>query len=301
MASQYLTGTDLALYGVPLVTQAVVIRASAMIDSYLRRPDGLLWTADVNGMPAYMTGKGPSRTLMSQGVILPGLSVPVFLPGTRWDDSILGQPAVLDRLTSGPTEVVWISGYFPGGIVLNQVAFAHTGPATIDLGLAIMEQIELPERRSTVMLSQWPIQQVVSGLGKFGYGRRSVQEAGYFDEVNLVAAVSAFGGTPTWEAFDIASSSYNSRTGEYWVPSSLLLSYFTEVKIQYIGGWSADALPSQIKVACAAIVSALEAAAMGPQVRRFNAGKTDIQRFTDSVMDPDIKSMLRPYQATVLG
>jgi hypothetical protein len=301
MPSEYLIGTDLAFYGVPLIQRPTIIRASAMIDTFLRRPFGCVWVEDWAGMPAYMAAANPFRSMTCQANIAPGLSVVVPLPGTTWDDSVLGQTVIMDRLTNGPTEVCWVSAYSPGQIVLSQVMQPHAGPVKLDFGMGIMEQIELPDRRSTVMLAQWPIQRVVSGLGRYGYGRRSNQESGYFDDVNLLAALSTFGGAPIWEAFDILSSSYNSRTGEYWVPSSLLLSYFTEVKIRYIGGWSADGLPSDIKVACATIATAMDAAALGALTRRFDSGKTDIQRFTDSVMDADTRRMLRQYQATVLG
>lgn len=301
MPSQYLQGPDLELFGVELIAPPVIMRASSLIDTYLRRPLGCIWEPDANGMPAYMAGAKPSLSLVSQVSLVPGLSVIVPLPGSAWDDSILGQSVVIGRNTTEPVEVTWIEAYSPGRLVLAQVSFNHAGPVTLDLGMAIMEESELPSRRSVVQLSQWPISRIISGLGRYGYGRRDQQETGYFDDVNLLAALSTFGGAPTWEAFDIRQSSYNTRTGEYWVPSSLLLSYFTETRIRYIGGWSADGLPDDIKIACATTAQAIEAAAMGPLARRFNTGKVDIQRFTDSVLDTDTKRVLRQYQATALG
>jgi hypothetical protein len=112
---------------------------------------------------------------------------------------------------------------------------------------------------------------------------------------------SSFGGPPVWELFEIQASSLNPITGQYWVPAGVLLSYFTAVKVRYVAGWQATALPRPIKVATAMLIDAIAEAGMGPNVRRFNTGKIDIERFADTVLDHDTRDMLRPYRAHVLG
>jgi len=50
-ASAYLAGTDLEADGVPTATPAQVQRASALIDAYLKRPEGCVWAPDTAGNP----------------------------------------------------------------------------------------------------------------------------------------------------------------------------------------------------------------------------------------------------------
>jgi hypothetical protein len=80
-ASAYLANSaDYEAYGVPLTSQSHVLRASLLIDHYLRRPEGCIWGPDANGQPAYMVAKVPSLTYTSPTTILPGLSVVVSIP-----------------------------------------------------------------------------------------------------------------------------------------------------------------------------------------------------------------------------
>jgi hypothetical protein len=301
-ASAYLTGpADFESYGVPLANPANVMRASLLIDHYLRRPEGLIWAPDANGMPAWMVAKSASMTFNYPGVILPGVNVTVPIAGWNNDsDSVMGEMVLLDRPISGITEVCEINAQQPGSIQLASVQFPHIGtttPVLIELGMTIDEQKQMPSQRSVTRLSQWPVARLLSGIGRYGYGRRSDQELGYFYDANLLSTLSAFGGPPVWVPFSTPASSLNPETGDLWVPAGTLLSYYTDVKMRYCAGWSAAGLPPQIKVACAALVDAMAAAPMGPQIRRFNAGKTSIERFADSILDGDIKSMLRPYMA----
>lgn len=300
-ASIYLSGADLATYGVSTIPPVTIMRASALIDNYLKRPEGCLWTPDKNGIPAYMTALDPIMTLTAQGPILAGAAVSVSIPGYTPDDTVMGEAVVLDRASTTLMETAWVQSYSPGAIVLKTVVNDHPGPVTIDFGMTITAQKNQPSERSIVMLDQWPIQKIVSGVGRYGYGRRSDQMLGYFNDVNLLSMFTTFGGPPVWEPFEIQASSVNPLTGTVWVPAGVLLSYFTEVKMRYIGGWQATALPAPIKIACAMLSDAINDQGMGPNVRRFSTGKVDIQKFASTVVDEDIKNTLRPYRATVLG
>lgn len=53
MLSVYLDPDDYELYGVPNATTAQVIKASAIIDGYLNRPDGLIYVVNLDE-PVYM-------------------------------------------------------------------------------------------------------------------------------------------------------------------------------------------------------------------------------------------------------
>lgn len=301
-ASNYLVGpAEYETYGVSLASGTNVMRASLLVDHYLRRPEGCVYATDANGRPCYMVAMAPTMTYTFSGALAPGANVVVPLPGYVSDsDALVGDIVVVDRLIPSAVEACIIQSVGAGQVTLTNVQFAHTGtstPVTLEFGLSITDELTMPSQRSRARLSQWPIARVLSGLGRYGYGRRTDQSAGYFYDANLIATVAAFGGPPAWLPFSVPSSSLNPSTGDIWVPAGTLLAYYTDIKMRYIGGWSATALPSQIKVATAAIVDAMSAAPMGPQIRRFNAGKTNIERFADTVMDPDIKMMLRPYMA----
>lgn len=300
--STYLTGpADYETYGVPLTSQAHVIRASLLIDHYLRRPEGCVWAPDANGQPAYMTAATPSLVYSTSMPILAGKSVVVQLPNYSGDtDSLIGEVVILDRLVQGLTEACIVQAEQADQVTLTNVQFDHLGtslPVTLEFGMTICEEISMPNQRSVAQLQQWPVANIMSGLGRYGYGRRTDQNLGFFYDANLLSTLSAFGGPPAWTPFTVAASSLNPRTGDLWVPAGTLLAYYTDIKMRYCAGWPANNLPPQIKVACASIVHAMAASPMGPQIRRFNAGKVSVDRFADTVLDPDIKSMLRPYMA----
>ena len=43
MPSEYLTTAEAAQWGLPAVSTPQIIQASALIDAYLKRPEGLVW------------------------------------------------------------------------------------------------------------------------------------------------------------------------------------------------------------------------------------------------------------------
>lgn len=301
-ASCYLATTaEYETYGVPFTSPAQVARASLLVDHYLRRPEGCVYGLDANGQPAYMIAKAPSLVYTTDSIIPVGKNVVVLLPGYVGDsDSLIGETVVLDRLLPSITETCIVQSVIAGQITLANVQFPHVGtttPVVLEFGMSVLEELSLPNQRSIARLSEWPIAQLQSGLGRYGYGRRLDQTLGYFYDANLIATLSAFGGPPAWVPFFVPASSLNPQTGDLWVPAGTLLAYYTDIKVRYVGGWSQASLPPQIKIATATIIDALSAAPMGPQIRRFNAGKTQIERFADTVLDSDIKSMLRPYMA----
>lgn len=300
VASAYLTGpADYEQYGVPLASPAKVLHASLLIDHYLSRPFGLIWMPDANGQPAYMLAATPSLVYSSSTPILAGTNVVVSLPNYVGDnDSLIGEVVILDRLVSGATEACVVQAVQAGQVTLTTVQFDHTAlPVTLEFGLGVTEEHAMPAARSVTRLAQWPIVKLFSGIGRYGYGRRLDQEMGSFYDMNLLSTLSAFGGPPIWVPFSVPASSLNPGTGDVWVPAGTLLAYYTDVKMRYVGGWSQTTLPWQIKAACGRIVEAMEAAPLGPQIRKFNAGKTSIERFSETVLDRDIKRMLGEYMA----
>lgn len=300
-ASAYIkTAAEKEEYGIPLATPVEIMRASSLVDHYLRRPKGCVWTADSVGKPAYMAGATASLTYTSYDLIVPGDTVTVQVEEyVGQDDSLVSDILVLDRLKA-TSEACVVLNSAPGEITFRTVEKTHDGtttPFTLERGLVVEEEKPLPGQRSVTRLSEWPIANILSAVGRYGYGRRSDQKVGYSNDVNLLSTMSAFGGPPTWNPFSIPASSLNPTTGDFWVPAGLLLAYYTDIKARYVGGWPENGLPPEIKIATATLVERIRDAPFGPTVRRFNTGKISIERFADSLIDPDTKTMLRPFMA----
>jgi hypothetical protein len=199
--SVYLDETEYADYGLPSTTTLAQVRnASAMIDAYLGRPQGLVWQCDAAGTPAYMLAPTPRLTLATVGAVSPGAGVAVAYTGAVLDNNAVGEAVVLDRANFSQSETCVIQAIDPAHriITLYKVLNSHAPSCKIEFGLTIMEERELPADRSITRVAQFPVMQLLSGAGRYGYGRRSQQTAGNMQEFNLLAVVSSFGGPPLW-------------------------------------------------------------------------------------------------------
>lgn len=301
-ASAYIQGAaEQETFGIAKATPVEIMRASSLVDHYLRRPKGAVWMPDATGQPIYMAGANPTITYSCSQLIEPGSSVVVPI-GTfiQKDDSLIGEVLILDRLTPSLVEACVIQSISPGQVTLGGVVNTHDGTTTpflLERGMLVEEEKPLPSQRSITRLSEWPIANILSTLGRYGYGRRTDQSQGYMYDINLLSTLSAFGGPPAWTPVAVPATSLNPTTGEMWVPAGLLLSYYTDIKTRYVGGWPQASLPNEIKMATAILVERIQDAPMGPLVRRFSTGKVTIERFADTVIDQDTKTMLRPYMS----
>lgn len=300
MPSAYLDPSEYAAYGVPDASLSDVYSASTQIDAYLKRPEGLLWAPDATGLPAYMAGMNPSATYPLPVAITPGVNVKIAFPAVSAGMAdLIGEVFVIDRANLLLCEAVTVIGTDTqlGTITLSRVRFAHDQGAPMDAGMQILEERELPAKRSIARVSRPQIVRLLSGLGRYSYGRRSDQVSGIFGDINLLAAIQTFGGSPAWMPFDAGNTSISAATNEVWIPAGQLIAYFSEVRLRYVAGFAASAVPEGIKRATAAIIGF---AANYPDVpgsfKTFQAGGTKIERFSDSVFDADTRSQLEPYR-----
>ena len=297
MPSQYLQPNELIVYGLPNSTDVTkVIAASTMIDAYLRRQEGLVYNSDFLGLPCYMAALQPTLTLKSSGAIAPGNQVVVSLAQNIMPyTDMVGDVVILDRNTPDSCEACIIANIAQGQITLANVATNHNTNCTIDFGLTIFEERSLPKKRSICRVDRPPVR-FLSGMGRYGYGRRTDQMAGMSLEVNLLAAVQAFGGPPMWEPFTISDASISLTTKEIWVPAGILLAYFSDVRIRYISGYQQSALPYAIKLATAQLITAsgTEPLLTG-QITTIKAADTTVQRKAASMLSDDVRAMLKPF------
>lgn len=308
MPSAYLQGADLAAYGVPTATAPQITQASSLIDVFCRRPrSGFVWAPDAAGAPAYMVGATADMTWTSAASISAGANVVCTVTGPPLYPELIGRTVTLDVGNAGAVETCIISAInMPtlGTVTLGTVQFAHAGPVSLQSGLQIFEERYLPEERSIARVAQWPVVRVISGLGRYSYGRRSQQVQGNYSEFNLLAILQQFGGPPVWVPFDTQQLGLNPLSGELWVPAGLLLAYYSDARFYYIAGYSQANLPTAIKQACANIVTNLiGTAGTGMQsslIKRVAAGGSSIERFADVAIDAGTQAMITPFRAHLL-
>jgi hypothetical protein len=300
MPSVYLQPDEYAGWGVT-ASDAQVLQASAMIDVFLKRPEGLVWSPDKNGAPAFMAAAKPTNSFTLASSIGTGQNVPATLTGPVASLSN-GDVLIIDReLEGGNIEALVIGSINGQSVTFRSVGYAHSSGAALEAGMTITEQKFLPKNRPITMLSRAPIAAVLSGSGRYGYSRRGEASNSNMEDFNLLAALSHFGGPPAWEVFDPRTVDFDQQTGQLWIPAGIMLAYYTEVRVRYVAGFAATSIPDAVKSACAMLASTIaDAPALGA-VKRYQAGGTAIERFADTLIDGDTKRALLPYQAKAMA
>lgn len=300
MPTAYLQSSEYVAYGLTAATTAAqVTQASALIDAYLYRPEGLLWGADGNGMPCYMIGMPALYTLQASAALVPGLNVQVPMTGPVAALQV-GDVLILDSTTPAVCEACIVAAIAGGSVTLKEVLFSHAANVLIEFGRVIEEQKTMPTARPITFVARGPLLRIISGTGRYGYGRRGDARNMNMNDFNLLAAVSNFGGPPAWQLFSPLNTGFDAN-GQVWIPAGVLLAYYSEVKIRYIAGFQYANLPSVIKSACAALVQAIVNQPALGSVKSFKAGDTAVVNFTNGIFNDDMHMQLNPYRAKLFA
>jgi hypothetical protein len=299
MGSRYILSGEYDAYGLPgTTTAAQVDSASAIIDAAIQRPEGLVWAPGANGWPCYMAGLAPQFAFTAAGAIAQGSNVEVPVTGFMLGPDLVGEVLVLDRDTPDTAEACVVAAVGPASITLDVVRVAHAGPVTLEAGLVILEERSLPANRSVAHISRSPVARMVSVQGRYAYGRRSQQQAGAFIEPSLLASVQFFGGAPVWSRVDVNQVSVSQVSGEVWIPAGALNAYFSDVRLRYVAGFAAAALPAAVKTACATVVKQLQQfPELAGSIKALQSGGTKIEKFADSVLDAETRQRLAQFEA----
>jgi len=327
MPSQYLQGSaDLSAYGVPNATVQQVEQASTIIDGYLKRREGLIYEVDGYGNPCAMAAKEPTFTLTAQEAFGPGaVNVTIQVTGPI-NQIVQGEVLIVDRgLDTEEAVTVQVSpvpfSNSPNGIsgvntitgsiwgsngnqtaTVNQItiascAFAHASGALLMGGLTIKEEHPLPSDRPICQLNRVPAVAILSGQGRYGYGRRGNTQFYAIQQFNLLNMLQGFTGPPLWINFQVNINNLDPERGTFWVPSGVFLAYYSRVRAWYVAGFSYDNLPAPVKQACANVINVLQTYGPSSAIAAQGAGAINIKRFQDTVIDADTRELLRPYTA----
>ncbi|WP_024516838.1 hypothetical protein [Bradyrhizobium sp. Tv2a-2] len=303
--SNYLDGEE-NLFGFPgglptVLPSGVGEQASAIVDAYLKRPEGLVYVTDKNGNPAFMKAAVPSMTYtVTSGAITAGNLVTVTVSPANIRPDMIGEVMVINRNGPDELEAVVVQGTSGNNTLTFQTCqFNHGASAELDVGLVITEERSMPNKRSIARYSKWPMPTIMSLMGRYAYGRRSDQVGGLYQEMNLLASVQTFGGPPQWIPISITQCSWSDSTGEIWVPAGMLLAYYSDVKIKYVAGFTASNVPDEIVRATASVAAALISAQAygGAGLKMISAGDMRIERFSSTYLDGDSKKLLDRYKA----
>lgn len=301
MPSEYLRTQDYAGYGLDVsTTRGQVAAASVLIDAYLKRKEGLIWKPDALGNPGWMEALVPAITLNASAAIAPDQSVPVTVSGGIAGLSV-GEVLILDRLNPEIAEPVVVASITGQTILLQSVAMNHPGPCTLDLGCTIKQHKFMPDGRPLTTLAYTPIVRLLSGQGRYGYGRRGSAAKYDVDDYNLLASLSHFGGPPAWEFFPLENTGVDAGSGQVWVPAGVMLAYYSEVNIWYVAGYSRDNLPDAIRMACAQLIQARVNLPQMGNTKSYKAGDTAITAFAATLLSDDSKALLAPYRAKLFN
>lgn len=327
MPSEYLQSADYAAYGVPNTTAQQVQQASALIDGYLKRREGLIYEVDGFGNPCAMVAKEPSFTLSAVAAFGPGTTLTFQVTGAI-NQIVEGEVLIVDRgLATEEAVTVQVSpipfSNSPNGTGINTIDgsiwgsngnqttatntitiaycnFAHAAGATLMGGLTIKEEHPLPSDRPICQLNRVPAVAMLSGQGRYGYGRRGNTQFYAIQQFNLLNMLQGFTGPPLWINFQVNINNLDPERGTFWVPSGVFLAYYSRVRAWYVAGFSYDNLPYEIKQACANVINVLERYGPSASIAAQGAGAINIKRFQDTVIDADTRELLRPYTARLV-
>lgn len=143
---------------------------------------------------------------------------------------------------------------------------------------------------------------IVSLSGRYGYGRRGEQQV-YPDlnyGANILQVASYFGGPPQYTPVDIGFVDFNTQVAEIWIPAGLYLSQYTEIEVMYNSGFDPRDMPSAIKQATANVTknSMIRGGGMTGLQSITGVGKIGTS-FTEELIDPTTKKLLRSYVTTI--
>lgn len=168
---------------------------------------------------------------------------------------------------------------------------AHCRRATL-MAAIYTERLRPARGRASVRLSYGPVLSVDAVKARYAPVR------GDAGECWRSQAAAAFGLPGAWTTVDVSTLDVSQATDEVGLGENLLGLAYSEVEVTYTAGLSS--VPDAVKVACAQIVRNAQATP-ALNVRTGKMDALQMQYFSDSLIDSQVRALLRPYVAERLG
>ncbi len=297
----YLAASEYPAYGISDAKPHQVNRACRTVNTYLGRPEGLLWSPDANGQPAYMTGLNPTLSFTGSA-LAPGTGVTLTIANATFGYQDVGEVVILDRATPGLTEACVVTAASGNTLTLAAVQFTHATP-TVDFGLTILEEAPVKMGTPLVRASRFPVANLLCGFSRYSFGKlpRQITDYRYAYEAFLLADVIGLSGPPAWTQMDTTQWDINYNTGAVLVLPYFLQTGQLDVRLRYVAGWSQANLPADIKQAVANLVRSAIDTPFSANMQTIKSGDATLTRFGPSVIDGDTKALLQPYKIVRLN
>jgi hypothetical protein len=160
------------------------------------------------------------------------------------------------------------------------------------LANSYVERLRVGHASQSVRLSYTPLVSVDVVRARFGRpGDGSAWSLGGI-------AAAAFCVPGTWTAIDVSTLDVDATVGEVRLPWNVLGAPYREIEVTYTAGLAEAS--AAVKVACAQIVKNAQATP-GLNVRSSRMDTLQMEYFSDSLLDTQVRALLRPYVAERLG
>jgi hypothetical protein len=163
-----------------------------------------------------------------------------------------------------------------------------------------VERIRITAGSQAVRLSYRPLaaaagnsSALVSIRVRYGRPRRGEAAEPFREQV-----AAAFGIPGSWTSLDVAALDVNTSAGEVGLPQNFLGLNYNEAELTYTAGFVT--IPVAIKVACAQVVKNAQATP-ALNVKSNRVDSLQMEYFSGSLIDPEVRSLLSPYLAERLG
>lgn len=153
------------------------------------------------------------------------------------------------------------------------------------------ERLRLGRRCGTAQLTYGPVLAITAVQAR--YASRVEESCSPLAEYAL-----ALGLPNQWVALDSSTVILDAACGELRLPCNLLGLQYSEVEVTYTAGLAT--VPDAVKFACAQIVKNAQATP-GLNVRSSKLDTLQTQYFSDSLIDSQVRALLRPFVAERLG
>jgi len=162
------------------------------------------------------------------------------------------------------------------------------------------ERLRMTAGAQSVRLSYLPLVAVapsvsplISVQARYSRPRRGEMIEPAYEQIAWV-----FGLPGSWSTLNLADVDFVPNTGELTFPTNILGLPYNEVDVVYTAGLAT--IPYTVQVACAQIVKNAQATP-GLNVKSSKIDTMQMEYFSNSLIDPQVAAMLRPYVATMLG